>query len=139
MRRYKRDHYMIAILFALLILPSFMVGCSSLSRTVTTQRDTLYVERIVDRELLVRDTLETTSRVVEYVADSLGEWRPQRMLEEVVVQHHTQKREGEERVKEDTLLKSKTEIVKERPIKREWYMFGVFLVLLFFIFLFIKF
>ena len=139
MRRYKRDHYMIAILFALLILPSFIVGCSSLSRTVTTQRDTLYVERIVDRELLVRDALETTSRVVEYVADSLGEWRPQRMLEEVVVQHHTQKREGEERVKEDTLLKSKTEIVKERPIKREWYMFGVFLVLLFFIFLFIKF
>lgn len=120
----------VLIVLALLMITLMMVcfvGCAVPSKAIVQTRDTLYVERIVDRQSIIRDTVETSSMRVEYLIDSLGDWCPQKMVEEVVVQRHTQKIGDEEIVKEETF--AKTEVTAEefanKTSKWKWFLYGI--------------
>ena len=95
---------MLTICYLLMAMPFLfcLMGCTSSSRTIVVERDTLYVERVAERQTIVRDTIETSSRIVEYVIDSLGDWRPQKMVEETTLQRHTQKSGEEEIISEES-------------------------------------
>ena len=115
----------------LVILMFCFIGCSSSSRTVIAARDTLYVERFVDRQIVIRDTVETSNIMVEYVIDSLGEWKPQKMVETTTLQKHTQKRGDEEIVSESSLSVTNTEIAEAQTdaIQRYvWVIISLFLI-----------
>ena len=131
MNRYLNALFAICILSTSTIFLFLVAGCSPSSRTVISERDTLYVERIMDRETIVRDTIETSTRMVEYVIDSSGDWRPQKMVEKRALRFHTQKTGEEETTTETSSLSSNSEIMKERTIKTEWYMFGLGFLLIF--------
>ena len=109
------------------------VGCSSSSRTVIAARDTLYVERFVDRQIVIRDTVETSNIMVEYVIDSLGEWKPQKMVETTTLQKHTQKRGDEEIVSKASLSATNTEIAEEHTDVMQNYVWVIFSLLLIFV------
>ncbi|MBR5240981.1 MAG: hypothetical protein IKW05_03495 [Muribaculaceae bacterium] len=132
---------MLTICYLLMAMPFLfcLMGCTSSSRTIVVERDTLYVERVAERQTIVRDTIETSSRIVEYVIDSLGDWRPQKMVEETTLQRHTQKSGEEEIISEESLLKTKTEIEKNIPSISRWHIWGIFSLLIFLVFILIKF
>ena len=111
------------------------IGCTTIPRTLIMERDTLYVERGVERQSVVRDTVETLSRMIEYVVDSSGGWQPQKMVEETTLQRHVQKSDEQESVDETSQTNAKVEIVKEEPVKREWHIFLLLSVVLLFVFL----
>lgn len=117
----------------LVILMFCFIGCSSSSRTVIAARDTLYVERFVDRQIVIRDTVETSNIMVEYVIDSLGEWKPQKMVETTTLQKHTQKRGDEEIVSEASLSATNTEIAEEHTDVMQNYVWVIFSLLLIFV------
>ncbi len=132
---------MLTICYLLMAMPFLfcLMGCTSSSRTIVVERDTLYVERVAERQTIVRDTIETSSRIVEYIIDSLGDWRPQKMVEETTLQRHTQKSGEEEIISEESLLKTKTEIEKNISTINRWYIWGLFSLLIFLVFILIKF
>ena len=117
----------------LVILMFCFIGCSSSSRTVIAARDTLYVERFVDRQIVIRDTVETSNIMVEYVIDSLGEWKPQKMVETTTLQKHTQKRGDEEIVSKASLSATNTEIAEEHTDVMQNYVWVIFSLLLIFV------
>ena len=123
-------------IFNMVVLAIFMfciIGCSSSSRTVIAERDTLYVERFVDRQIVIRDTVETSNLMVEYVIDSLGDWKPQKMVETTILQKHTQKRGDEEIVSETSLSAINTEIAEEHTDVIQSYVWVIFSLLLIFV------
>ena len=132
---------MLTICYLFMAMPFLfcLMGCTSSSRTIVVERDTLYVERVAERQTIVRDTIETSSRIVEYIIDSLGDWRPQKMVEETTLQRHTQKSGEEEIISEESLLKTKTEIEKNISTINRWYIWGIFSLLIFLVFILIKF
>ena len=118
----------------LLVISMFcFMSCSSSSRTVIAARDTLYVERFVDRQIVIRDTVETSNIMVEYVIDSLGEWKPQKMVETTTLQKHTQKRGDEEIVSKASLSATNTEIAEEHTDVMQNYVWVIFSLLLIFV------
>ena len=139
MKQYRIGILTICILFMVIPFLFCLMGCSSPSRTVVVERDTLYIERVAERQTIVCDTIETSSRIVEYLIDSLGDWRPQKMVEKTTLQHHTQKSGEEEIVSEVSSLKTKTEIEKNSPTISKWHICGIFSLLIFFVFILIKF
>lgn len=117
----------------LVILMFCFVGCSSSSRTVIAARDTLYVERFVDRQIVIRDTVETSNIMVEYVIDSLGEWKPQKMVETTTLQKHTQKRGDEESVTETSFSATNTEVAEAQTDVIQRYVWVTISLLLIFV------
>ena len=87
----------------------------------------------MDRQIVIRDTVETSNIMVEYVIDSLGEWKPQKMVETTTLQKHTQKRGDEEIVSEASLSSTNTEIAEEHTDVMQNYVWVIFSLLLIFV------
>lgn len=135
MKQYSRIVLRWCTLLMLTLLLFSSIGCATIPRTLIMERDTLYVERVVERQSVVRDTVETLSRMIEYVVDSSGGWQPQKMVEETSLQRHVQKSDEQECVDETSQTNAKVEIVKEEAVKREWHLFLLLSVVLLFVFL----
>ena len=124
----------------LVILMFCFMSCSSSSRTVIATKDTLYVERFVDRQRFVYDTIESSSRIVEYDIDSSGDWRPKKKIEKTALQRHIQKSEDEEAEIENSFEKYETteEKISDKSSTWKWFFYGVMAAMLLFLFLLLK-
>ena len=97
----------------ILILPLTTIiglsGCATKRVTQIRQTDTVYVERIVEVQQLVRDTIEINSTIVEFVPDSGGGWTPTKMVMEKNIQKSSQKSSGEQLQVGKIVVKSEVE------------------------------
>ena len=89
-------------------------GCATTTQTLVSERDTIYIDHFVERHIVLHDTVEMISRVVEYVADSTGGWLPQRMVEERSLQLASQSSREEESITEEIEITSDSR-VEEKP------------------------
>ena len=89
-------------------------SCATQTKAIVSERDTIYIDHFVERHIVLHDTVEMISRVVEYVADSTGGWLPQRMVEERSLQLASQSSREEESITEEIEITSDSR-VEEKP------------------------
>lgn len=135
-----KDIFMFIISIAMLaIFILNTMGCASARHTVTSRTDTLFVERKVERQLVIHDTIESISKVVEYIADTAtNKWTPIKMVVAKRVQRESQECKRDEELFEERQLKSKIE-VEDKDSKTKigkWFLAGF--VVAIFIILFIR-
>ena len=123
-----RSIYLIISLTILTLFLLSVVSCNTPRRCEVSQVDTIYVERVVERELLVYDTIEINSAKVEYLPDSLGSWKPSKMTVEKTVQNRLQTTNEEQIITESVDVKSNKKIAsnKPQPSKLKWFVIGFF-------------
>lgn len=109
MKKNKRAMLILILLIVLYVPMTVFTGCiSSREITQTSRIDTLYFERIVEVQRIVRDTVEANSTRVEYVPDLSGKWKPTKMVVEKNVQRATQKCNVEQTISDEVALKSES-------------------------------
>lgn len=121
----------IYLIISLTILTLFLlsvVSCNTPRHCEVSQVDTIYVERVVERELLVHDTIEINRAKVEYLPDSVGGWKPSKMTVEKTVQNRLQTTTDKETITEniETKVNKKIESNKPQPSKLRWFAIGFF-------------
>lgn len=123
-----RSIYLIISLTILTLFLLSVVSCNTPRHCEVSQVDTIYVERVVERELLVYDTIEINSAKVEYLPDSLGSWKPSKMTVEKTVQNRLQTTNEEQIITESVDVKSNKKIVSNKPqsSKLKWFVIGFF-------------
>jgi hypothetical protein len=107
------------LLIFLLITAS---SCATTTQTLVSERDTIYIDHFVERNIVLHDTVEIISRVVEYIADSTGGWLPQRMVEERSLQLASQTSSQGESIKEEIEITSESR-VEELPSQKNRNLF----------------
>lgn len=107
------------LLIFLLITAS---SCATTTQTLVSERDTIYIDHFVERNIVLHDTVEIISRVVEYIADSTGGWLPQRMVEERSLQLASQNSSEDESIKEEIEITSENR-VEELPSQKNRNLF----------------
>ena len=107
------------LLIFLLITAS---SCATPTQTLVSERDTIYIDHFVERNIVLHDTVEIISRVVEYIADSTGGWLPQRMVEERSLQFASQNSSEDESIKEEIEITSESR-VEELPSQKNRNLF----------------
>jgi hypothetical protein len=107
------------LLIFLLITAS---SCATTTQTLVSERDTIYIDHFVERNIVLHDTVEIISRVVEYIADSTGGWLPQRMVEERSLQLASQNSSEGESIKEEIEITSESR-VEELPSQKNRNLF----------------
>ena len=123
-----RSIYLIISLTILTLFLLSVVSCNAPRRCEVSQVDTIYVERVVERELLVYDTIEINSAKVEYLPDSLGSWKPSKMTVEKTVQNRLQTTTDKETITENIEAKVNKKIESNKPQspKLKWFIVGFF-------------
>lgn len=123
-----RSIYLIISLTILTLFLLSVVSCNTPRHCEVSQVDTIYVERVVERELLVHDTIEINSAKVEYLPDSVGGWKPSKMTVEKTVQNRLQTTDEEQIITESVDVKSNKKIDsnKSQPSKLRWFAIGFF-------------
>ncbi len=123
-----RSIYLIISLTILTLFLLSVVSCNAPRHCEVSQVDTIYVERVVERELLVYDTIEINSAKVEYLPDSLGSWKPSKMTVEKTVQNRLQTTNEEQIITESVDVKSDKKIASNKPqsSKLKWFVIGFF-------------
>ena len=114
------------MIISLTILTLFLlsvVSCNTPRHCEVSQVDTIYVERVVERELLVHDTIEINSAKVEYLPDSVGGWKPSKMTVEKTVQNRLQTTTDKETITENIEVKVNKKIESNKPQspKLKWF------------------
>lgn len=125
-------HHNIQIVATLVIILFSITSCCPLRTTSKQITDTIYVEHIIEKERIVRDTIRTTNNVIEYVVDSVGVWQPQKKVVTETLQTAVAQIEEEHTAVETIREQSKIE-VEEQPQKKPhfvWLLLGIVLGLL---------
>ena len=111
-----KDMFMFII--SLVMLAIFLLntmGCTSARHTVISRTDTLFIERRVERQFVIQDTVETISKVVEYIADTAAnKWTPTKMVLAKRVQRESPECKRDEELFEERQLKSQIEVQDEK-------------------------
>lgn len=123
-----RSIYLIISLTILTLFLLSVVSCNTPRHCEVSQVDTIYVERVVERELLVHDTIEINSAKVEYLPDSVGGWKPSKMTVEKTVQNRLQTTTDKETITENIEAKVNKKIESNKPQypKLKWFIVGFF-------------
>lgn len=106
-----------------------LCSCSTAKVTShTIQRDTIYIDRVVEIEKLVRDTIISKDTIIEYSLDTLGNWQPSKKIIGSGLKIGTSTEQSKENITENATKESEinTETKEKKPNVWAWFGWGAF-------------
>ena len=94
----------------------------------TIQRDTIYIDRVVDIDKLVRDTIISKDTIIEYSLDTLGNWQPTKKIIGSGLKIGSSTEQSKENITENVTKESEinTETKEKKPNVWAWFGWGAF-------------
>lgn len=128
----KRIIFVAFILILLLTAILGLTGCATKRMTQVMQTDTVYAERIVEVQKLLRDTIEINSTIVEFIPDSGGGWTPSKMVVEKNIKKRSQNSSGEHLQADKVVVKSEVEKKHEitKSSRAKWITLSLLTIIL---------
>ena len=106
-----------------------LCSCSTAKVTShTIQRDTIYIDRVVEIEKLVRDTIISKDTIIEYSLDTLGNWQPTKKIIGSGLKIGSSTEQSKENITENSTAQSEinTETKEKKPNVWAWFGWGAF-------------
>lgn len=106
-----------------------LCSCSTTKVTShTIQRDTIYIDRVVEIEKLVRDTIISKDTIIEYSLDTLGNWKPSKKIIGSGLKIGASTEQSKEYITENSTSQSEinTETKEKKPNVWGWFGWGAF-------------
>lgn len=116
--RQKYNRYIMLSLSMVVVLIAFY-GCS-VKKSLKSVSDTIYITQNTEFKRVIKDTFRDTTIVLEYIPDSVGEWKVSKKTVTTRVKNLSGKEEmimSEEIQKQETKILSET---KSRGDNKKW-------------------